>query len=128
MESTAAISRTKTVYESVDPLMDERARRHCAAAEARAYGRDRIHAVSGATALSPNEIRKCWPSWGRPDVTSRRSRLPDNSTYRASDGLNDVERLPRWVLRSPPAGPFSSRINGRAAEAGKRTNRKEVID
>ena len=123
-----AISRIKTVYPSVGLLMDERARRHWAAAEARAYGRDRIHAFSGAKTLSPNEIRKGWPSLGWPDVTSRRSHLPDNSTYRASDGLDDVERLPRWVLRSPPAGPFPSRMNGKAAEAGKRTIRKEVID
>jgi hypothetical protein len=125
MEDTVAISRIKTVYQSVGPLMDERARRHWAAAEARAFGRGGIRALSGATTLSPNTIWKAPAELGTAPVTSRRPPFPDNSTYRAPDGLNDVERLPRWVLRSPPAGPFSSRINGRAAEAGKRTNRKE---
>lgn len=52
------MERIRTIYETVAPLMGERARRHWAAAEARAYGWGGIRAVSAATGLSPNTIRK----------------------------------------------------------------------
>src|SRR3954451_15252922 len=52
------IARIRAIYQAVAPLMDERARRCWAAAEARAFGWGGIRAVSGATGLSPNTIRK----------------------------------------------------------------------
>jgi hypothetical protein len=58
MRATANIERIRTVHEAVAPLMDERARSHWAAAEAQAYGWGGIRAVSAATRLSPNTIRK----------------------------------------------------------------------
>src|SRR5438874_11174438 len=74
MEDTANIGRIKTVYESVAPLMDERARRHWAAAEARAYGWGGIRAVSGATGLSPNTIRKGLAELGQDPEPAHRIR------------------------------------------------------
>jgi hypothetical protein len=47
-----------SIYHSLAPVMGERMRRQWAAAEAIAYGWDGITAVSGATGLSPNTIRR----------------------------------------------------------------------
>ena len=58
MVATQTIARIRAVYQAVAPLMDERARRHWAGAEAQSYGWGGIRAVSAATGLSPNTIRK----------------------------------------------------------------------
>ena len=58
MQDSATVERLESMYTSLRPVMDERMRRQWAAAEARAYGWGGIHAVSCATGLSPNTIRK----------------------------------------------------------------------
>ena len=58
MQDATAIQRMKSKFRSLGPLFDERSRRQWAAAEAIAYGWGGVHAVSQATGLSPNTIRK----------------------------------------------------------------------
>src|SRR5258708_29974881 len=58
MQDATAIRRMKSKFRSLGPLFDERSRRQWAAAEAIAYGWGGIQAVSQATGLSPNTIRK----------------------------------------------------------------------
>jgi hypothetical protein len=58
MPDSTIVERLESVYSSLRPVMDERMRRQWAAAEARAYGWGGIHAVSDATGMSPNTIRK----------------------------------------------------------------------
>ena len=58
MRDAGAIQRMKSKFRALGPLLDERLRRQWAAAEAKAYGWGGIQAVSQATGLSPNTIRK----------------------------------------------------------------------
>lgn len=58
MQDTTAIKRMASIYQSLSPLLDERSRRHWAAAEARAYGWGGLRAAQTATGLSVNTIRK----------------------------------------------------------------------
>ena len=58
MQETSAIKRMEKVYRSLAPMMDERARRQWAAAEAAAYGWGGIRAVSSAIGMSANTIRR----------------------------------------------------------------------
>ena len=58
MQDACAIERIESKYRSLASVLDERARRHWAATEARAYGWGGVSAVSGATGMSPNTIRK----------------------------------------------------------------------
>ena len=53
-----AIRQIKTRYRTLVPLMDERLRRQWAASEAQSYGRGGVSAVSSATGMSRNTIRK----------------------------------------------------------------------
>jgi len=58
MQDAAAIQKMKARYTALAPLMDERMRRHWAAAEANAYGRGGRQAVCSVTGLAPNTITK----------------------------------------------------------------------
>jgi hypothetical protein len=58
MQLGAAIEQIESKYRSLASVLDERARRHWAATEARAYGWGGVSAVSEATGMSPNTIRK----------------------------------------------------------------------
>lgn len=58
MQDAAAIDTMKLKYLALGPLLNERLRRQWAAAEATAYGWGGVHAVSRATGLSANTIRK----------------------------------------------------------------------
>jgi len=58
MQDMAAIEHIESKYSALAPLMDERMRRQWAAAEAEAYGWGGVRAVSAATGLSPNTVRK----------------------------------------------------------------------
>ncbi len=58
MQVASTIEQIETKYRSLASVLDERARRHWAATEARAYGWGGVSAVSGATGMSPNTIRK----------------------------------------------------------------------
>ena len=58
MQIATAIERIESKYRSLASVLDERARRHWAATEARAYGWGGVSAVSDATGMSPNTIRR----------------------------------------------------------------------
>ena len=58
MHIASAIRQIKSRYRSLAPLMDERLRRQWAATEAQAYGWGGLSAVSAATGMSRNTIRK----------------------------------------------------------------------
>jgi hypothetical protein len=58
MQAAAALRQIKSRYRGLAPLMDERMRRQWAATEAQTYGRGGVSAVSGATGMSRNTIRK----------------------------------------------------------------------
>jgi hypothetical protein len=68
MRDAVAIKRLGTVYSSLSPMMDERMRRQWAAAEAEAYGWGGIRAVSAATGMSMNTVRR-----GLEELTERRA-------------------------------------------------------
>src|SRR3954449_9136193 len=85
MGHPAAIDRIRTVYESVAPLMEETTRRRWAAAEARAYGWGGIRAVSVATGLSPNTIRKGLAEFGEDPALGPRVRRHGGGRKRRSE-------------------------------------------
>jgi hypothetical protein len=58
MQDADAIERMKSKFRALGPLLDERLRRQWAATEATAYGWGGVEAISRATGLSPNTIRK----------------------------------------------------------------------
>jgi hypothetical protein len=58
MQDAAVIRQVRSKFRALGPLLDERSRRQWAATEATAYGWGGIQAVSHATGLSPNTIRK----------------------------------------------------------------------
>jgi hypothetical protein len=58
MQDAAVLRQIKSRYRALAPLMDERMRRQWAATEAQTYGRGGVSAVSGATGMSRNTIRK----------------------------------------------------------------------
>jgi len=58
MQDAAALRQIKSRYRALAPLMDERMRRQWAATEAQTYGRGGLSAVSSATGMSRNTIRK----------------------------------------------------------------------
>src|SRR5450756_116653 len=58
MHVASAIRQIKSRYRSLAPLMDERLRRQWAATEAQAYGWGGLSAVSDATSMSRNTIRR----------------------------------------------------------------------
>jgi len=58
MRNATAIQRLETVYDVLAPVMDERVRRQWAAAEAQVYGWGGIRAISTATGMSINTVRR----------------------------------------------------------------------
>jgi hypothetical protein len=58
MHIASAIRQIKSRYSGLAPLMDERMRRQWAATEAQTYGWGGLSAVSDATGMSRNTIRK----------------------------------------------------------------------
>ncbi len=58
MQIASVIEQIERKYRSLACVLDERARRHWAGSEARAYGWGGVSAVSEATGMSPNTIRK----------------------------------------------------------------------
>jgi transposase len=58
VQDVATLRQIKARYRALEPLMDERMRRQWAATEAQTYGRGGVSAVSSATGMSRNTIRK----------------------------------------------------------------------
>ena len=115
MQMASAIAQIESKYRSLASVLDERARRHWAATEARAYGWGGVSAVSDATGMSPNTIRKGLTELAarqanpEADVTSRlrkvgggRKRLTQTDPQ-LSDALG---RLVAPLTRGDPQSPL----------------------
>ena len=115
MQMASAIAQIESKYRSLASVLDERARRHWAATEARAYGWGGVSAVSAAAGMSPNTIRKGLTELAarqanpEADVTSRlrkvgggRKRLTQTDPQ-LSDALG---RLVAPLTRGDPQSPL----------------------
>jgi hypothetical protein len=97
MHDASSVRRIAEKFESLTPMMDERMRRHWAAAEARAYGWGGVEAVRAATGMSPHTIRK-----GLRELESRAKKtpMPNACVHRERDGSDARLRTTNWNLRS----------------------------
>jgi len=115
MKSTTMQS-IKEKYTSLEPVLDERARRLWAAAEARAIGRGGVTRVSEATGLSRVTIRAGLGELDRPvaptdrRATNERLRRPGGGRKplvdHEPDLLHDLEALVDPVTRGDPMSPL----------------------
>ena len=114
MQIASAIEQIESKYRSLVSVLDERARRHWAAAEARAYGWGGVSAVSEATGMSPNTIRKGMTelsaTGAAPDVeVSARLRKSGGGRKRLTETDPQLsEELDRLVAPSTRGDPGSS--------------------
>jgi len=121
MHDASLVRQIKTRYRALDALMDERMRRQWAASEAQTYGWGGVSAVSEATGLSRNTIRKGITeaaqfrrrprgAWGdrlrKPGGGRKRLTELDPGLLAALEGLvepltrGDPMRPLRWTLKS----------------------------
>ncbi len=115
MQIAAAIEQIELKYRSLASVLDERARRHWAATEARAYGWGGVSAVSGATGMSPNTIRKGLAELEARDAApdaevSSRLRKPGGGRKRLSETdpqlSVELDRLVAPLTRGDPESPL----------------------
>jgi hypothetical protein len=112
----ATVQSIKAKYTSLEPVLDERARRLWAAAEARAIGRGGITWVAEATGLSRVTIRAGLSQLGRPvtptgrEAADDRLRRPGGGrkplTDHDTDLLLDLETLVDPETRGDPMSPL----------------------
>jgi len=115
MQDATVIQGIESRYTALAPLLDERMRRHWAAAEAQAYGWGGVRAVSRAIGISPNTIVK-----GLAELAAREedpegllgSRLRSEGGGRPRATDNDpelweaLERLVNPATRGDPMSPL----------------------
>jgi len=115
MQDATIIQRIETKYRSLSSLMDERMRRHWAAAEATAYGWGGIQAVVQATGLSPTTIRKAQAELAvratQADLPSdtrlrRPGAGPKRLTQKDPELVQALEQLVDPVTRGDPDSPL----------------------
>jgi transposase len=116
MTDPEAISVLQTKYESLEPVLDERARRWWAACEARALGWGGVSAVARATGISRTTIRAGIGELQHPPQSaseppdSRRLRRPGGGRKRLTqlDGrlLKDLRALVEATTRGDPESPL----------------------
>ena len=115
MQVASAIEQIESKYRSLASVLDERARRHWAATEARAYGWGGVSAVSGATGMSPNTIRKGLAELESRDAApdsevSSRLRKPGGGRKRLSETdpqlSVELDRLVAPLTRGDPESPL----------------------
>jgi hypothetical protein len=127
MQDKATIEQIESKYSALASVMDERMRRQWAGAEAEAYGWGGVRAVSRATGLSPNTIRK-----GMAELEARRLEPTtpiDKRVRRAGGGRKRsteadpglwgaLERLVAPSTRGDPESPlrWTSKSTARLAE------------
>jgi len=115
MQDQVTVQQIASKYKALEPLMDERMRRQWAAAEANAYGRGGLQAVSTAIRMSPNTIRKginelALRESNPHEKISTRVRSPGGGRKRCSE--NDPEltekliRLVEPMTRGDPESPL----------------------
>jgi hypothetical protein len=115
MQVRAAIGQIEQKYRSLVSVLDERARRHWAATEARAYGWGGVSAVSDATGMSVNTIRKGLSELDAGEVfasveVSTRLRRPGGGRKRLIEtdpalGV-ELDRLVAPLTRGDPESPL----------------------
>ncbi len=115
MQIASAIEQIESKYRSLASVLDERARRHWAASEARAYGWGGVSAVSEATGMAPNTIRKGLSELAGGDsdpdaqVTSR-LRKPGGGRKRLTETdpqlSQELDRLVAPLTRGDPQSPL----------------------
>ena len=112
----ATVQSIKAKYTSLEPMLDERARRLWAATEARAIGRGGITRVAGATGLSRVTIRAGLSELDLP-VTPTDRRVANERLRRSGGGrkplvdhdpdlFRDLETLVDPVTRGDPMSPL----------------------
>jgi Rhodopirellula transposase DDE domain len=115
MQDESAIEQIESKYRSLVSVLDERARRHWAATEARAYGWGGVSAVGAATGMSPNTIRKGLAELAAresdPDSeVSSRLRKPGGGRKRLTETdpqlSIELDRLVAPVTRGDPESPL----------------------
>lgn len=115
MQDADAIQGIEDRFRSLSPLMDERMRRQWAAAESRTYGWGGLRAVSGATGLSPNTIKRGLMELHSREATppaavTPRVRRPGGGRKRATDAdpqlAAALERLVDPATRGDPQSPL----------------------
>jgi hypothetical protein len=111
MQYEATLAKIEAKYRQLAPSMDERMRRHWAAAEAQACGWGGVRAMSRVLGMSPNTIRKGMEELA---ARSRHPNAPVDSRLRRPGGgrkrqtqvdpelLNDLEGLVEPVTRGDP--------------------------
>jgi len=106
MQDANLLCQIKSRYSSLGPLMDERMRRQWAATEAQAYGRGGLSAVSSATGMSRNTIRKGKPK-AAVDARLRKKGGGRKRLTETDPGLmNALERLVEPTSRGDPMSPL----------------------
>ena len=115
MQVASAIEQIESKYRSLASVLDERARRHWAAAEARAYGWGGVSAVCEATGMSANTIRKGLAELEARDAApdsevSSRLRKPGGGRKRLSETdpelSVELDRLVAPLTRGDPESPL----------------------
>src|SRR5512135_60241 len=112
----ATVQSIKAKYTSLEPVLDERARRLWAATEARAIGRGGITRVAGATGLSRVTIRAGLSELDLP-ITRTDRRMANERLRRSGGGrkplvdhdpdlFRDLETLVDPVTRGDPMSPL----------------------
>jgi hypothetical protein len=115
MQDVATLRQIKTRYRALEALMDERMRRQWAATEAQTYGRGGVSAVSSATGMSRNTIRK-----GLAELAARKKnpRAPVDARIRQKGGgrkrlsetdpglAQALDRLVAPTTRGDPMSPL----------------------
>ncbi len=116
MADPEMVSVLQTKYESLAPVLDERARRRWAACEARALGWGGVSAVAQATGLSRTTIRAGIEELKRPSSSAteppqlQRLRRPGGGRKRLTQGdhrlLDDLRDLVEVTTRGDPESPL----------------------
>lgn len=115
MQDANVIQGIEDRYRALGPLMDERLRRQWAAAESRAYGWGGLRAVSRATGMSPNTIKRGLAELDvreanpRGEIASRlrRAGAGRRAATVADPGLSAaLERLVDPATRGDPQSPL----------------------
>lgn len=115
MQDAIVIQGIESRYAALAPLLDERMRRHWAAAEAQAYGWGGVRAVSRAIGMSPNTIVKgitelaAWREDPKVGLTTRLRGKGGGrrSATQADPGLAEaLERLVNPATRGDPMSPL----------------------
>jgi hypothetical protein len=136
MQIASTIGQIKSRYRSLEPLMDERMRRQWAATEAQTYGWGGVSAVSDATGMSRNTIRRgaaeLLARKKKPKATlSTRLREPGGGRKRLTESdpglLRALELLVDPTTRGDPMSPLRWTCKSTARLAEELTQQSHPI-